>query len=126
MEEIARKLRKSQTDAERKLWFYLRDRQLSDLKFRRQHSILLYIVDFCCIEKRLIVELDGSQHTENQEKDNVRSAALQKRGFRILRFWNHDVLQNTASVLEAIRLELQKSPHPNPLPQTGERRRSKQ
>jgi primosomal protein N' (replication factor Y) len=90
------------TEAEKKLWYRLRLRQLENCKFRRQHPIGPYIADFACIEKTLIIEVDGGQHNANQEQDSRRGAYLRKRGFRILRFWNHAVLQEMDSVLEII------------------------
>ena len=102
----ARNLRKNQTDAERLLWQHLRNRQMLGQKFRRQFSIDTYIVDFVCLEVKLIVELDGGQHAEQIEYDHRRTEQLQKRGFKVLRFWNNDVLQNTTGVLEAIRLAI--------------------
>jgi len=99
---IARSLRSNQTDAERRLWYLLRSRQLNELKFRRQHPIGTYIVDFCCAEHRLVVELDGGQHAEHIDRDKKRTQLLNERGFRVLRFWNHEVLTQPAAVLEAI------------------------
>ena len=98
--EQSRKLRREMTDAELKLWFHLRAGRFGGLKFRRQHSIPPYIADFCCVEKRLIIELDGSQH--NEAGDRSRTQRLQRQGWLVLRFWNHDVLIRTESVLEAI------------------------
>ncbi|WP_164927078.1 DUF559 domain-containing protein [Chlorobaculum tepidum] len=102
--EFARQLRKEQTDAEQLLWFLLRDRRLAGLKFRRQHPVEPYVVDFYCHEARLAVELDGGQHNEPDERarDAKREAFLEGKGIRILRFWNNDVLQNTEGVLQAI------------------------
>ena len=97
---IARALRTTMPDAERELWSHLRSSQLNGLKFRRQYPMPPYVVDFICIEARLIVELDGSQHSE--DVDRRREAVLKARGFRIVRFWNNDVLGNTEAVLEAI------------------------
>lgn len=114
----ARSLRRTQTDAERKLWSKLRDRRLQGAKFRRQHSIGRYIVDFCCPEGGLVVELDGSQHGERVEADNERSAFLGAQGCRVLRFWDNEVLVDTDGVLEAIRRGLA-DPHPSPLPVKG-------
>ncbi len=83
-------------------------------KFRRQHQIGSYVVDFCCIEKNLIVEIDGGQHAEQKVYDTERTLRLASEGYRVIRFWNHEVLNLTESVLEKIRLVL--DPHPNPLP----------
>jgi adenine specific DNA methylase Mod/very-short-patch-repair endonuclease len=119
---FAREMRHAPTDAEQRLWYFLRDRRLGGYKFRRQHPVGNYIADFACIEGRLIVELDGGQHAEifQQEKDEVKTAFFTERGFRVLRFWNHQVLNDTQAVLEEILRVLEESPHPNPLP-FGER-----
>jgi very-short-patch-repair endonuclease len=107
----AKELRKNSTDAERALWRQLRAHRLAGYKFRRQQSIGRYIVDFLCFEKRLIVELDGGQHAEQVAYDAERTAWLQSQGFKVLRFWNHEVLQNTEAVLEVILRECeQKAP----------------
>ena len=108
MKSFARELRQNQTDAEAKIWQHLRNRQLLDQKFRRQYKIGPYVADFCCLDKGLIVELDGSQHSVQKVYDRTRTEDLKGKGFRVLRFWDHDVLQNTDSVLEAIRLEIEK------------------
>jgi len=120
---IARKLRKNQTDAEKYLWYYLRRRQLNGLKFRRQQPIGKYVVDFVNFEKKIVIELDGSQHIGSL-KDEKRDRWLERQGFKILRFWDNDVLKNISGVLEVIRQESLVSPHPNPLPQ-GEREKSR-
>ena len=99
----ARRLRVTMTDAERKLWRTLRDRQVDGLKFRRQHPIGPYVLDFLCEERRLAVELDGGQHTA--DKDAVRTAWLADHGVRVIRFWNNDVLTNLPGVVEMIRQE---------------------
>jgi very-short-patch-repair endonuclease len=117
----ARKLRRNQTDAERVLWFQLRDRRLRGLKFRRQVPIDNYVVDFCCESAHLIIELDGGQHAERAQADRIRTGALEKQGYLILRFWNNDVLRNIEGVVESIVDTLNPSPpHPDPLP-NGER-----
>ena len=102
----AKELRRNQTDCERVLWNKLRNRQFLNLKFRRQHIIDHYIIDFICLEKKLIIELDGGQHNtpENKAYDEKRSQHLKDKGYRVLRFWNHDVLQQTDSVFERIRM----------------------
>src|ERR1700752_1516642 len=97
---FARRQRRNQTDAERVLWFRLRDRRLNGLKFKRQVPIDKYIVDFCCAEARLIVELDGGQHATPDEIN--RTGILEAMGYLVLRFWNNDVLQNMEGVLEEI------------------------
>src|SRR5262249_23471625 len=116
---LARNLRTNQTDAEQLLWRHLRNRLFMRTKFRRQQIIESYIVDFVCFEQRLIVELDGGQHADKVERDTRRTVYLESQGFRVVRFWNNEVLNNIESVLEAIRSELI-PPHPGPLPQ-GER-----
>src|SRR6266545_2543870 len=120
----ARRLRRDQTDAERVLWFRLRDRRLNGWKFRRQVPIDRYVVDFCCIDARLIVELDGGQHSVRTEADARRTAVLETCGYLVLRFWNNDVLKNMDGVLEEILATLNpespSAPHPDPLP-FGER-----
>jgi len=103
---FARSLRANQTDAERRLWQLLRSRQLNGLKFRRQHPVGPYIVDFCCLEQRLIVELDGGQHADATRNDEVRTHWLSLQGYRVLRFWNHEALIETSAVLEAIQLAM--------------------
>jgi very-short-patch-repair endonuclease len=100
--QFARKLRKDQTDAERRLWWHLRNRQLEGWKFRRQFQIGDYIADFACIDGKLIVELDGGQHSEREEYDDRRTRELEKAGFVVLRFWNNDVLTNSEGVIEEI------------------------
>jgi len=121
---FARRLRRDQTDAERVLWFRLRDRRLNGLKFKRQVPLDKYIVDFCCAEARLIVELDGGQHATRDETN--RTAILEAMGYLVLRFWNNDVLQNMEGVLEEILNVINRNPleppHPVPLP-SGERGR---
>ena len=96
----ARTLRQTATDAERLLWGAIRDRRLNGLKFRRQHSVGPYVADFICLDRMLIVELDGGQHTP--EADAPRTAYLERRGYRVLRFWNPDVLTGMDTVLETI------------------------
>jgi very-short-patch-repair endonuclease len=102
MLRFARDLRKNATDAERLLWSRLRRRQIEGFKFRRQHSVGPYICDFACLELRIVVELDGSQHVDQSDYDVRRDAFLRSNGFRVLRFWNNDVLVRTDSVLETI------------------------
>ncbi len=97
---FARDLRKNQTDAETKLWLLLRDRRFLGLKFKRQHSIPPYIVDFVCLEQKVIIELDGGQHVVNQQKDQDRTKFLNSLGFQVLRFWNNDVFENIEGILQ--------------------------
>ena len=120
----ARNLRRNQTTVEEKLWSRLRDRQLEGHKFRRQVPRGTFVVDFACLRKKLIVELDGGQHSDSEQRarDRARSAWLESEGYRVLRFWNHEVLMNMESVLEVVAQALKgrEAPHPDPLP-SGER-----
>ena len=121
LKERARQLRREQTDAERKLWVRLRSRQLGGFKFRRQFVIGPFITDFCCFEQRLVVELDGGQHADQIDADRRRSDFLLSRGYRVLSFWDNQVMENIDSVLEQILLALDKAtsdsvPSPFPLP----------
>jgi len=100
------KLRKASTPAEIKLWSKIRNGQLG-VTFRRQHAIGNYIVDFCVPRKKLIIELDGSQHLEQAEYDDERTKYLEARGYRVLRFWNNDVINDIESVLKVIWSALQ-------------------
>lgn len=98
----ARRMRREPTKAERILWQRLRRRQLGDYKFRRQHPIGNYIVDFYCAETKLIVEVDGDVHAYQKEKDTERTAVLEAQGYRVIRFWNGQVLQDVDKVLTMI------------------------
>ncbi|OQA34199.1 MAG: hypothetical protein BWY57_00661 [Betaproteobacteria bacterium ADurb.Bin341] len=95
---VQRQLRGNMTDAERRLWHFLRARKLAGCKFRRQHPFMDYVLDFVCLENGLVIEIDGGQHLENK-RDQERDKHLQQAGFRVLRFWNHQVLQETEAVL---------------------------
>ena len=97
----ALKLRREMTDGERRLWSRLRAEQLG-VKFRRQHPLGGYVLDFVCLEPKLVVEVDGSQHLEQVEYDDARTAWLQVQGFRVLRFWANEVLSETDAVVERI------------------------
>ena len=117
MKGKARALRKNQTNAERLLWHHLRDRRLAGHKFRRQHPIGPFIVDFVCIEARLIIELDGGQHTLQVEDDNQRTTYLESKGYRVVRFWNNQVLKDIQAVLGVLlRLAESETPSPRPSP----------
>lgn len=109
-------------DAEKRLWNHLRNRQLGGHKFRRQKPIGSYIVDFVCIEKKMIIEIDGGQHAIEQAKDEKRTEFLEENGYMVLRFWNNDVMRCTDAVLNKILSVLSGNvpPHPDPLPQGGE------
>jgi len=100
--QLARNLRKNQTDAEQVLWLQLRNRRFLNYKFRRQFVIEPYIVDFVCLDLKLIIELDGSQH--NEEVDAERTLFLNQLGFKVVRFWNNDVFTNLEGILEKIAL----------------------
>jgi very-short-patch-repair endonuclease len=104
--ERVRNLRRNQTHAERKLWSKLRARQLCGVKFRRQHPIGPYIVDFCSPERAMVIEVDGGQHSENVETDRKRSDYLTSHGYCVLRFWNHEVMENIEAVLKKIKIAL--------------------
>ncbi len=101
--EAARELRKNSTDAEHLLWRHMRAKQLEGLKFRRQEQIGLFIADFVCYEKSLVVEADGGQHVIEAAKDAERTLWLNSQGFHVLRFWNHEILTNIDGVLDVIR-----------------------
>jgi very-short-patch-repair endonuclease len=103
----ARQLRKTSTDAEQRLWQHLRNRQINGYKFCRQVPIGSYVVDFLCKEKKLIVELDGSQHNLQKEYDQQRTEFLISQGYRVVRYWNNQVLQESEAVLEDILRELE-------------------
>src|SRR6476469_2378423 len=119
--QTARELRSSATDAERLLWRFVRNRQLSGYRFRRQVPLGPYVADFVCLRARLIVEIDGSQHDERLLDELERTQHLARLGYRVIRFWNNEVLQQTEAVLESILEALmQACPHPSPLPQAGE------
>ncbi len=102
LKQNVRNLKQNMTLAEQKLWGHLRGKQLNGIKFRRQQTIGGYIVDFVSMEHRLIIELDGGQHSEQIEYDERRKAFLNAQGYRVLRFWNNEVLQQTEAVLEKI------------------------
>ena len=120
----AKRLRRDMTDAERKLWSALRGSQIQGAKFRRQKPIGPFIADFVCQEHRLIVEADGSQHAESA-KDTRRTAFLEGKGYRVLRFWNNDILGNLDGVARLIAAAVA-TPHParalreSPSPSRGE------
>jgi very-short-patch-repair endonuclease len=120
----ATRLRREMTDAEGKLWSVLRDRQLGGAKFRRQQPIGPFIVDFVCQERRLIIEADGGQHAECAT-DHRRNVFLESKGYRVLRFWNNDILTNLDGIAQVIAAALS-SPHParavheSPSPSRGE------
>ena len=115
--DFAKKLRKGQTDSEKKLWRLLRSRQLAGYKFRRQRVIGPYIVDLCCLTPKLVIELDGGQHQENMAYDEKRTSFLINQGFQVIRFWDNDVLQHPDDVANSILRALTLRPLP---PKVGE------
>jgi very-short-patch-repair endonuclease len=112
------------TDAERRLWSRLRRRQIHGRRFRRQHPIGPFIADFACPEEKLVVELDGGQHVERKDHDAARTRWLADRGYRVLRFWNNDVLTQTDAVVQVIAAATWAAagaPLPHPPPASGGR-----
>jgi len=110
---VQRLLRSNMTLAERKLWQRLRGKQLYGWKFRRQHPYGVYVLDFVCIDAKLIVEVDGGQHVEQRQDDEIRDACLSAAGFQVLRFWNDQVMQEIEAVVEAIVVALPATPPPS-------------
>lgn len=108
----ARQLRKSFTDTELRLWQLLRSRNLKNFKFRRQHPIGSYIVDFVCLEERLVIEVDGSQHMQQARYDSKRTEQLEAAGYQVLRFGDNDVLVNAESVMQKLYDALEAPPSP--------------
>jgi very-short-patch-repair endonuclease len=104
--QIARRLRRAATEAEKEMWLALRELP-TEHRFRRQHPIGSYVVDFACPGLKLAIELDGGQHAHQEEEDAARTLEIARRGYRVIRFWNNDVMQNLAGVLEVIRRELE-------------------
>lgn len=102
LDQFKKSLRQSQTDVENILWHYLRNRNMQGYKFRRQHVLRGYIVDFVCLEEKLIIELDGSQHTEQEAYDARRTLMFESDGFRVIRFWNNEIIENINGVMEVI------------------------
>jgi len=120
MLDNAKALRSNQTEVEERLWYHLRAHRFIGLKFKRQKPMGHYIVDFVCVERRLVIELDGGQHAEQTAYDQQRDAWLRNQGYTVLRFWNNDVLQQLEGVLETIRSALSSSAlSPNPSPVNG-------
>jgi very-short-patch-repair endonuclease len=120
---LQRNLRNAPTDAERLLWRHLKARQIEGCKFRRQHPYGDYILDFVCLERKVIVELDGSQHFDSATYDAKRSQFLRLAGFKVLRFWNNEVVGELDGVLEVVRRELvvrDENPSPPNPPLEGE------
>jgi len=120
----ARSLRSNLTDAEQRLWARLRSRQLNGLKFRRQYPVAGYIADFACVEAKVIVELDGGQHAEQARYDGQRTRRIETNGYRVLRFWNNEVLERTDDVLEDILRQALTPPQPSPASRGGSQERT--
>ncbi|WP_435626525.1 endonuclease domain-containing protein [Candidatus Ferrigenium straubiae] len=119
----AKSLRRNLTDAEQRLWYHLRAHRFMGLKFKRQKPIGRYVVDFVCIEKKLVIELDGGQHADSLKADGERDAWLRGQGYTVLRFWNNELMNEMEGVLERIRLALFNetlSPIPSPVNGRGE------
>ena len=110
----ARKLRSNLTRAERLFWYYVRARRFRKWKFRRQVPLGDYVVDFICAEARLVIEIDGGQHMANASDDARRTGWLNANGYRVIRFWNNDVLGNIDGVMEEVEKNLRPSPRPSP------------
>ena len=111
--KLQRTLRKNMTDAEIKLWSALRYGQMNGHKFRRQHPFENYVLDFVCLERKLVVEVDGSQHMDAIIKDAERTKVLKQAGFRVMRFWNNEVMNEFEGVKDIIFRALITHPHPN-------------
>jgi len=117
---FARRMRREPTEAERKLWWHLRHRlPVAGSHFRRQVQIGPYLADFACHRSKLVVEIDGGQHAEAIAQDAARTRRLEAEGYRVLRFWNNDVLSNIDGVLTEIHGALTTTPTPDPSPQGG-------
>ena len=107
---FARQLRHNATEAEQLLWKHLRRKQLSGMRFRRQHPIGPYVADFACLKERLIIELDGGQHSDSSQYDSQRDVYLAERGFRVLRFWDYQVMEDMDSVSAAVTEAVEPGP----------------
>jgi len=114
MRERARDLRRNMTDAENRMWYYLRNRRLGGYKFVREHIIGHYIADFVCREKKLVIEVDGGQHMDAVEYDRLRTNDLEDCGYRVLRVWNDEVFKNIHGVMDSILNLLNSSPIQTP------------
>ena len=114
MKERSQELRRNMTDAENRMWYYLRNRRLSGYKFVREHVIGNYIVDFVCRERKLIIEIDGGQHMDAMEYDAKRTKYLESHGYRVLRVWNDEVFKNLQVVMDKILHALSIVPHQAP------------
>lgn len=120
--DLARTLRKNLTETETFVWKRLRYRQIGGFKFRRQHPLGPFIVDFVCLERKLVLELDGGQHAERVEADAFRTRWLEQQGYRVVRFWNHQPFQEWDAIeqeLWRLLTEEGSTPHPSSPPQGG-------
>ena len=117
--KFAKGMRHQPTNAETLIWTALRGARLQGFKFKRQQPIGTYIVDFVCFEHSLIIEIDGGQHGDEVSKDRERSNWLRRQGFRVLRFWNNEVMERKDDVLESIIRALRENPSPQPLSHKG-------
>lgn len=117
---FARQMRRTPTEAERKLWWHLRHRlPLSGTHFRRQVQLGSYVADFACHQTKIVIEVDGGQHGSRIPQDETRSQSIVSEGYRVLRFWNNDVLSNIDGVLTEIQSAIVATPTPGPSPQGG-------
>ncbi len=114
MKERAKTLRRNMTDAENRMWYYLRNRRLGGYKFVREHVIGHYIADFVCREKKLVIEIDGGQHMDAVDYDALRTKYLEACGYRVLRIWNHEVFKNIQGVMDGILNLLNTVPNQSP------------
>ena len=120
LKPLARQMRHEPTSAENRLWHYLRNRKIAGAKFRRQHAIDRFIVDFICLDKHLVVEVDGTVHHYTPEEDGIRQEFLESRGLRMLRFTNTEVFRELDGVLEIIQEAIEHTSPPNPLSKSRE------
>jgi very-short-patch-repair endonuclease len=116
----AKELHRNMSPAEAKLWKYLRAHRTSGVHFRNQHAIGNYIVDFCCYSKKLIIELDGSQHLDQEGYDEERTLYLESQGYKVIRFWNNQIMNDIEGVIKTIIFELEANETPSQPPPFGE------
>ena len=114
MKERAKECRRNRTDAENRMWYYLRNRRLSGYKFVRELVISNYIADFVCREKKIIIEIDGGQHMAAVQYDLMRTKYLERNGYKVIRFWNNEVFQDIEAVMDSILNIINTVPHESP------------